>query len=227
MRAVARIALLMFVGGMSSGLVWAVDPVQKGSMQLSLEVADPGGTETVTDTATLVNIKASEIEPFIRARLSRYGAVQVNDAMNMLLITDMPRKVADLVKTAKKLDSPDMKDFLRLETAIIPVKNTQAIKLVNLIREKLSPDAVIKTDDNLNTLLITDVKSKIDLVKLLIAQLDLPVRQVMIEVKILELQNGNDSQIGVDWRQVLHAAQISISSKKDISDENDKSMCVI
>jgi type IV pilus assembly protein PilQ len=124
----------------------------------------------------------------------------------------MPKKVVDLVKTAKTLDAPGMKDFLRLETAVIPVKNTQATQLVNLIREKLSPEAVIKTDDNLNTLIITDVKSKIDLARELIAQLDMPVRQVMIEVKIVELQNGTDSKLGLDWRSILQSAQATAGS---------------
>lgn len=201
---------------------YAADPVQKGSMQLNLEVADPGGTETVTGTVVLNHIRASEIEPFVAARLSRYGAVQVNDPMNMLIITDMEKKVADLIKTVKALDSPKLKDFLRLETVIIPVKNLQASQLINLIREKLSREAVVKIDDNLNTLIITDVKSKIDQAKTLIAQLDRPIRQVMIEAKIVEIQNGTDSRLGVDWRNILQSAQAAAGSVNLLNNASTK-----
>lgn len=207
-----RIIIAISIASAITLPIYAVDPVQKGSMQLNLEVADPGGTETVTGTVILNHIKASEIEPFVVARLSRYGAVQVNDPMNMLIITDMEKKVADLIKTVKALDSPKMKEFLRLETAIIIVKNLQAWQLVDLIREKLSREAVIKIDNNLNTLLITDVKSKIDQTRELIEKLDIPIRQVMIEVKIVEIENNVDSKLGVDWRSILKSAQAAAGS---------------
>ena len=42
-----------------------------------------------TNIVSLKNIQASEVEPFIRSRLSMYGAVQVNDADNKIIITDI------------------------------------------------------------------------------------------------------------------------------------------
>ncbi len=184
---------------------------QKGTMQLNLEVTDPGGTDTVTDTVVLKNIKASEIEPFIRTRLSRYGAVQVNDALNMLIITDLEKKVVDLIKTSRTLDVAGLNGFLRLDTVIVPLKNIQASSISDLVKEKLSSDAVVKVNSDLNVLIITDVKSKIDEAQTLISQLDIPVRQVMIEAKIVELNSDSDSKYGTDWQNILQSAQASAS----------------
>ncbi len=192
--------------------LFAVDPVQKGSMQLNLELADPAGTDTVTDTVELKHIQASEVEPFIKARLSRYGTVQVNDALNMLIITDMDNKVKDLIKIVKKLDSPKLKDYLRLDTVVLSIKNTQAYKLINLIRDKLSSSAIVRVDGDLNALIITDLKSKIDNAKAFVAKLDVPVKQVSIEMKVVELNNGSDSKLGFDWRSILKSAQATINS---------------
>ncbi|MBN2754593.1 MAG: hypothetical protein JXR81_06975 [Candidatus Goldbacteria bacterium] len=186
-------------------LYGATTDTQTGKMSINLEVADPGGTDTVTRMVTLQHIKASEIEPFIKARLSIYGAVQTNDAMNMLIITDKLNKVNDLEAVVKRLDDRKLKNFMRLETEIIQIKNLQARALVDLIRERLSDTAIVKVDSNLNTLLITDVKSKIEQARELIEKLDVPVKQVMIEVKIVEVSNDEDSKIGIDWRTLLES----------------------
>ncbi|MEK9148548.1 MAG: hypothetical protein AAB267_00720, partial [Candidatus Desantisbacteria bacterium] len=47
----------------------------KGRLQLNVDVADDAGIDTISELITLEHIKASEIEPFIKARLSRYGTV--------------------------------------------------------------------------------------------------------------------------------------------------------
>ena len=196
---------VVLLAAVAFNLYGAIADTQTGKMSINLEVADPGGTDTVTRLVTLKFIKASEIEPFIKARLSIYGAVQTNDAMNMLIITDKLNKVNDLEKVVKELDDRKLKNFMRLETEIIQIKNLQAGALVDLIRARLSETAVIKVDANLNTLLITDVKSKIEQARELIEKLDVPVKQVMIEVKIVEVTNDEDSKIGIDWRTLLES----------------------
>jgi type II secretory pathway component GspD/PulD (secretin) len=178
-------------------------------MSINLELTDPGGMDTVTDTVTLKNILASEIEPFITFRLSKYGTVQVNDALNMLIITDMQNKVTDLIKVAKKLDVKGISNFLKVETAVIPVNNVQASDIAGLLYDRLTPGAPVRIDSAMNALIITDVKSKLDQAKALIQLLDVPSRQVMIEARIIELQNDRDAKTGVDWRSIFQSAQIT------------------
>ena len=50
-----------------------------------------------TEIVSLKNLTASEIEPFIKSRLSKFGAVQINDAANLLIITEREPKLKDLV----------------------------------------------------------------------------------------------------------------------------------
>jgi type II secretory pathway component GspD/PulD (secretin) len=171
----------------------------KGRIQLNVDVADDAGIDTISELLTLEHIKASEIEPFIKARLSRYGTVQVNDALNMLIITDKELKVRDLTKLVKGLDVAGLKDFLRLETEVIPLKYALASSLTQIVKERLSSDGIIQADNNLNLLIVTDVRSKIDYAKKIIALLDIPTAQVLIEAKIVETSGEIRSELGVDW----------------------------
>ncbi|MFH0775710.1 MAG: secretin N-terminal domain-containing protein [bacterium] len=171
----------------------------KGRIQLNVDVADDAGIDTISELITLEHIKASEIEPFIKARLSRYGTVQVNDALNMLIITDKELKVRDLTKLVQGLDVAGLKDFLRLETEVVPLKYALASSLTQIIKERLSSDGTIQADNNLNVLIVTDVRSKIDYAKKIIAILDVPVTQVLIEAKIIETSGEIRSELGIDW----------------------------
>ncbi|MEW6103867.1 MAG: secretin N-terminal domain-containing protein [bacterium] len=171
----------------------------KGRLQLNVDVADDAGIDTISELITLKHIKASEIEPFIKARLSRYGTVQTNDTLNMLIITDKELKVRDLAKLVRGLDIEGLNDFLRLETEVIPLKYALASSLTQIVKERLSSDGTIQADDNLNSLIITDVKSKIDYAKKIIALLDIPTQQVLVEAKIIEASGELRDELGIDW----------------------------
>ncbi|MDI6734893.1 MAG: secretin N-terminal domain-containing protein [bacterium] len=171
----------------------------QGRLRLEVDVADDAGIDTISELITLEHIKASEIEPFIKARLSRYGTVQVNDALNMLIITDKEHKVRDLTKLVRGLDVGGLKDFLRLETNVIPLKYVLASSLTQIVKERLSSDGTVQADNNLNVLIITDVKSKIDHAKKIIAILDIPTTQILIEAKIIETSSEIRNELGVDW----------------------------
>ncbi|MBI5574627.1 MAG: hypothetical protein HY919_08810 [Elusimicrobia bacterium] len=77
---------------------YGAEPTSQGRIKFDVDILDDAGIDTVSKIVTLKNIKASEIEMFIKGRLSRYGTVQVNDALNMIIITDKQPKVNDLSK---------------------------------------------------------------------------------------------------------------------------------
>ncbi|MBI5574626.1 MAG: hypothetical protein HY919_08805 [Elusimicrobia bacterium] len=54
-------------------------------------------------------------------------------------------------------------------------------------------------DSDHNTLAITDVGSKIDFIRTLIAKLDTRVPQIVIEAKIVEISQDYASKVGLDW----------------------------
>jgi len=174
-----------------------------GRLQLNIDVADDNGVDAITQVVILKNLVASEIEPFIQARLSRYGAVQVNDPTNTIIITDKPTKVKDLVSLVQKLDETGIKDFLRLETEAIKLKYIAPSKIRPYVEKRLSSEGIISYNDELNMLVITDLKSRIENIKKILPQFDVMPKQVVVELKIYDLTSITGSKTGLDLFEML------------------------
>lgn len=63
----------------------------------------------------------------------------------------------------------------------------------------LSNRGTVTIDNRTNTLIIKDVADSIENIRELIAKIDIPVRQVMIEARIVSATDGFSKEIGVRW----------------------------
>ena len=71
-----------------------------------------------------------------------------------------------------------------------------ASKIENAI---LSDRGTVETDPRTNSLIITDIPDRIKQSEALLRELDEPVRQVMIEAKIVKIERKSASELGVQW----------------------------
>ncbi len=92
-----------------------------------------------------------------------------------------------------------------LRTAMISVSYANASELAALIRSAssseeqglLSARGAVSVDQRTNTLLISDTLERIDEVRTLVAELDRPVRQVLIESRIVIARHDFNYELGV------------------------------
>jgi len=70
---------------------------------------------------------------------------------------------------------------------------------VELLKNKKSARGEIVTDDRTNTVIVSDVKEKIDLMESLIATLDQGTLQVQIETRIVEATSTFAQSLGIQW----------------------------
>ncbi|MBR7059945.1 MAG: type IV pilus secretin PilQ [Neisseriaceae bacterium] len=63
----------------------------------------------------------------------------------------------------------------------------------------LSARGSVMFDAGTNTLIVTDVQSVVNKFEKLIAQLDVPIRQVMVEARIVEANEGFSRELGTRW----------------------------
>ncbi len=195
----ALVALLIIAGAMTA----QNNSTSTGTISLNLSVSDDNGIDAVTEIITLKNIRASEIEPFIRLRLSRYGTVQVNDALNMLVITDKQPKIKDLSSLVRSLDVQGFKDFLRLETEAVTLKYIAPSTVKPYIEKRLSPEGSVEINDNLNMFIITDLRSRIENIKRILPQFDVMPKQATVEFRFYDITNIDASQVGLDVFEIL------------------------
>jgi len=91
-----------------------------------------------------------------------------------------------------------------LTTAYIPVRYAKAAQLATLLRGDnglglLSERGRISVDERTNTLIVQETAEQIEQIRDTINQLDIPVRQVQIEARIVIARDKAARELGVNW----------------------------
>ncbi len=84
-------------------------------------------------------------------------------------------------------------------TEIIKVNFATATDVAPRLKSVLSDRGSIDTDPRTNTLIINDLPAYIKKAKNLLKSLDLPIKQVLIEAKIVKIETEAVKDIGIQW----------------------------
>ncbi|MDF0734051.1 secretin N-terminal domain-containing protein [Pseudomonas entomophila] len=99
-----------------------------------------------------------------------------------------------------------------LRRELLPIHHASAADLAELLLASLADDGILtgrgslSVDARTNTLVVTQPVDRLAELRQLVAQLDVPVRQVMIEARIVEASVDYEKALGVRWGQRLGAA---------------------
>jgi type IV pilus secretin PilQ/predicted competence protein len=96
------------------------------------------------------------------------------------------------MKESKELSGP-------VQVKTIALSYSKAKDVAALLKSKISNRGEMIIDERTNTLLITDVKDKLDLVEKLIAVVDTPTPQVSIEARVVEASSTFVRNLGIQW----------------------------
>lgn len=94
-------------------------------------------------------------------------------------------------------ESKELAGPLYVKTITLSYSKARDVKA--LLETKKSPRGEIVIDDRTNTLIISDVKDKLDLLEKLISVLDTPTPQVSIEARIVEATSNFIRNLGIQW----------------------------
>lgn len=104
-----------------------------------------------------------------------------------------------------------------IETLMLPIQYSQAETLSDLLirdQQWLSPRGAVSVDERTNTLLVRDIPENLSIIQSLIQRLDIPVRQVAIEARILNVEESISKELGILWN-LEGSASIGIGSFSD------------
>jgi len=93
-----------------------------------------------------------------------------------------------------------------LETKTFVLNFGRASEIISSIEKMRSERGSVNYDERTNTLIITDIAKRIDLMEGVIKKLDRTTPQVLIEAKIVETSFDNEENLGIDW-----ISQISVA----------------
>ncbi len=124
---------------------------------------------------------------------------------NVLLVAP-----ADEIAAREKLELENQKqisELAPLRTDFIQIRYAKAGDLVKLFDAKegsnkpsmLSERGSVIVDERTNSIILTDTADKIEAFRRVIQQLDIPVRQVLIEARIVTANTNYSQELGIRW----------------------------
>jgi len=120
-------------------------------------------------------------------------------AGNVILIAP-----TDEIAAREKLEleaRKQVEELERLRTEFIKVNYAKAADMAALLKQAdnaiLSPRGSVSVDERTNTLLVKDTNSSLNSVRLLLVELDIPVRQVLIESRVVIANDDFSKELGV------------------------------
>jgi type IV pilus secretin PilQ/predicted competence protein len=86
-----------------------------------------------------------------------------------------------------------------IRTKIFPLSYAEVKDVFEIVKSKKSERGEIVSDARTNSLIVSDVQEKIDLIDQIISTLDAPTRQVTIETRIIEVTSTFVRNLGIQW----------------------------
>jgi type IV pilus assembly protein PilQ len=91
-----------------------------------------------------------------------------------------------------------------LSSEIIKINFANASEVADMVGAEgsismLSDRGSLSVDERTNSLLIRDLKQNVDVIREIVESLDIPVKQVQIEARIVSVNEGNLDEFGVRW----------------------------
>lgn len=111
-------------------------------------------------------------------------------------LESIPEEV--LLEHPKQIETSEV-----LKTEFITLNYAKAADIANLLKDKstslLSVRGGALADMRTNTLIVKDIPAALAEVKELLTQLDIPVKQVLIEARIVDMDTSFESDLGIRW----------------------------
>jgi type IV pilus assembly protein PilQ len=111
----------------------------------------------------------------------------------------LPLKQIDDMKTERLKAKQKIKKLEETKTQIFEVNYKDIDTIEDVVDDMLSDQGEVAAIDGSKKIMVTDIPSKLIEVEQLLLELDEPVKQVMIEARIVEMRDTEGLDLGVNW----------------------------
>ncbi|GAB2677450.1 type IV pilus secretin PilQ family protein [Aliiglaciecola sp. 3_MG-2023] len=120
---------------------------------------------------------------------------------NILLIA--PSEELTARETQQLQSKQQVADLAPLNAVNIPINYAKAQEMAAILKSAdasiLSPRGSVTIDERTNTVLLRDTQESVEEARALIKALDIPIKQVLIESRMVTVRDNVDEQLGVRW----------------------------
>lgn len=190
----------------------AIVNLPQDARNLNVNFSDNYSLSTRSGTCVFKHAKVAEVAGIVQRGLSKYGTASINEPLNMLVVTDEKEKLANLLALCQQLDDPRMAGFARITEKRFELKYVQPSSLGRFIAPKLSSEGSLHEDNAYNAIWVYDHPSKIAEISNLVAAYDLPMKQILIDVEIIDVSLQGLTEAGLDWDELLKSTAIGVDA---------------
>lgn len=175
------------------------------------------GRETHTKIYQLEFAIAEDVKNLLSQIKTDAGQLIIDGKTNVLIVKDVPEKVAEMESVLTKVDVP-------IQTLVFPVNYAIAEELSAKIQELLTPAVgSVRFDERSNRIIVSDIASKLESIEQLILAFDQRQKEVFIEAKIIQITLSDEFKMGVDWEALVEGYHdLSFNSNFDILGTTNK-----
>lgn len=120
---------------------------------------------------------------------------------NILMVAPSDELAAREAQTLQA--QQQVEELAPLYSEYVQINYAKAVEFADLIKNEdtsiLSPRGSVSVDERTNTLLIRDTAKSIEDIKRMVTILDIPVRQVVIEARMVTVQDNLNEELGIRW----------------------------
>ncbi|HOW85055.1 MAG TPA: type IV pilus secretin PilQ [Candidatus Aminicenantes bacterium] len=167
-----------------AGLNVVFDPDVRGTVTVNLQLVP-------WDQALDIILKQNKMGKTIEGNILRVAPVS---------ILTREEEEQRRLKESKELSGP-------VTVKTITLSYSKAKDVATLLRSKISTRGEIIVDERTNTLLISEVRDKLELLEKLIGVVDTPTPQVSIEARVVEASTTFIRNLGIQWGLNAEASQ--------------------
>ena len=190
--------ILRLIGEVSNlNIVWG--PEVKGSFSMRLkDVPWDQALDLILDNNNLAKREQGNV-----VWVATKAAISQIEAEERRKIQEFEAKIdAERKKIIQEKEKE--RELEALVTEYIPVdfaKATEITPLLTLSETGKSRGGKLSTDSRTNTIILTDIASSVQIAKDIVKQFDTPVKQVMIEARVVDATDDFIRDLGIKWDQ--------------------------
>lgn len=141
----------------------------------------------------------TSIEEAAKTILSKNGTLQSDPQSNKVIVTDIRENVEKIAKVIKEYDiSP------YTITKVFPLKYAKFDEMEAKLKDAITKDVgSLRADERTNTIIVTDLPSKVAQLEKIIKAYDEKTREVLIEAKVVQVTLSDAFALGINWELVL------------------------
>jgi type IV pilus assembly protein PilQ len=190
--------ILRLIGEVSNlNIVWG--PEVKGTVSMRLkDVPWDQALDLILDNNNLAKREQGNVVwVTTKAAMSQIEAEERRKIQEFEAKVDAERKKIIQEKEKERELEPLLTEYIPVDFA----KATEITPLLTLSETGKSRGGKLSTDSRTNTIILTDIGSSVKIAKDIVKQFDTPVKQVMIEARVVDATDDFIRDLGIKWDQ--------------------------